>query len=161
VQREHLIDEDEGRMGRILAHRHFEWVAAVLQILDGADAGLGIDHHHEPVPARIAGNDAHRQLLLEDADAAIGLRQERRGIDEGELDLALRDALGDDGRAGGHAEPRREVIGAAAADGDAHVTVAAIGRQRIAGDVQADLPQCLGADEIGALRQRFHDASLF
>ena len=45
----------------------------------------------------------------------------------------------------------------AVADGDAHVAVAAIWRQRIAGDVEADLPQHFGAHEIRAARQILRD----
>ena len=53
---------------------------------------------HHAVPARIGSDDAQRQRLLEQADAAIGLRQQRRWIDEGALDAARRDFLGEDRR---------------------------------------------------------------
>ena len=111
---------------------------------------------HHAVPARIGRDDAHGQRLLEQPDAAIGLRQQRRRIDEGALDAARGDFFGEDRRPGRHAQPRPETFAAAGSDRNDHVAVTAIGRVGIAGDVQADLPQRLAADKIGAFWEWFH-----
>jgi len=161
VQRERLLDQHMGRMSGILAHRHAQRVALGLDVGERADAGARMHHEHETIPTRIDRDDAHGERRLEQADAAIGLREQRGRIDEGQIDTgadaaAFRDFLGKDGGAGGEAQPGTEARAGAAADGDDHVAVAAIRRRRIAGDVQADLPQCLGANEVRAFRQRFH-----
>jgi hypothetical protein len=51
---------------------------------------------------------------------------------------------------GGEPQPWTEGRAGAAADGDDHVAIAAVGRCRIAGEVQADLPESLGAYKICA-----------
>ena len=153
VQRERLLDQHQRRMGGILAHRDAQRIALRLDVGERADARARVDHEHEAVPARIDRDDAHGQRRAEQADAAIGLREQRRGIDEGEIDAAaLRYLLGENGGAGGEPQPWPEGGAGAAADGDDHVAVAAIGRRRIAGDMQADLPQRLGAHEVSAFR---------
>jgi len=116
-----------------------------------------VDHEDEPIPARIDGDDAHRKRRAEQADAAIGLREQRRRIDESQIETVDGcDLLGKNGGTGGQSQPRPEGGTGAAADGDDHVAIAAIRRRRIAREVQADLPERLGANEICAFRQRFH-----
>src|SRR5262249_61082043 len=78
-------------------------------------------------------------------------------IDESQIDaIARRDLLGEDRGTGGQSQPRPERRAGAAADGDDHVAIAAIRGRRITREVQADLPQRFGANEICAFRQRFH-----
>ena len=63
-----------------------------------ANAGARMDREHEAVPARIRGDDPHRQRPLEQADAAIGLGEQGRRIDERAVDAAAaRDFLGENG----------------------------------------------------------------
>jgi hypothetical protein len=81
------------------------------------------------------------------------LREQRRRIDESQFDaVGLCDLLGENGRTGGEPQPWTEGRAGAAADGDDHVAIAAVGRCRIAGEVQADLPKRLGANEVCTFR---------
>jgi hypothetical protein len=110
-----------------------------------------VDHEHKAVPARKDGDDAQGQRRAEQADAAISLREQRRGIDESEVDaVALGNLLGEYGGTRGKSQPRSERGGGAAADGDDHIAIAAIGCGRLAREVQTDLPKNLGANEVRA-----------
>ena len=153
VQREGLLDQHQRGMRGILAHRDAQRIALRLDVGERADSGARVDHEHETVPARIDRDDAHGQRRAEQADAAVGLREQCRWVDEGEIDaVAFCHLLGENGGAGGEPQRRPEGGAGAAADGDDHVAIAAIGRRRIARDVQADLPQRLGAHEVSAFR---------
>jgi hypothetical protein len=157
VERERLVDQHQRGMGGILANRHAQRISFRLDVRERADPRSRVDHEDEPVPARIDGDDAHRKGRAKQADAAIRLREQRRRIDESQIEaVTCRDLLGEDGGTRGQSQPRPEGRTGAATDGDDHVTIAAIRRRRIARDVQADLPERLGANEICAFRQRFH-----
>ena len=157
MQGESLIDQNKRRMRGILADGDSQRIALRLDVGERADAGPRMDHEHEPVPARIDGDNAHRKGRAKQADTAIGLGEQGRRIDERQIDAAaLGDLLGQNGRARRQPQPGAEIFAGPAADDNDHVAIAAIRRRRIAGDVQADLPECLGANEVGAFRQRFH-----
>jgi hypothetical protein len=144
-------------VGGILANRNAQRISFRLDVRERADSGSRVDHEDEPVPARIDGDDAHRKGRTEQADAAIGLREHRRGIDESQIDAIARgDLLGENRRTGGQPQPRPERRAGAAADRDDHVAIAAIRGRWITREVQADLPERLGANEICAFRQWFH-----
>jgi len=64
--------------------------------------------------------------------------------------------MGEARRAGRHAQEGAELLARAVADGDADIAIAAIRRRRIAGEIEAQLPERLGAHEICAARQFFH-----
>jgi hypothetical protein len=158
VECERLVDQHQRGVGGILANRHAQRIAFRLDVCERADPGSRVDHEDESIPARIDRDDAQRKGRTEQADAAIGLREQRRGIDESQIDAVARcDLLGEDRGTGGQSQPRPECRAGAAADGDDHVAIAAIRSRRITREVQADLPERLGANEICAFRQRFHD----
>ena len=104
------------------------------------------------IPTRIDRDNPHGERRAKQANPAIGLREQRRGIDEGQFNaVALRNLLGENGGSGRELQPWPEGRTGAAADRDDHVAIAAIRRRRIAGDVQADLPQGFGTNEVCTL----------
>src|SRR6516225_4511891 len=115
-----------------------------------------VDHEHEAIPARIDGNDPHGKRGAEQADAAVSLREQRRGIDEGKLDAPACNILGQDRGTRRQSQPWSKLRARSAPDGNDHVAVSAVWRGGIARDVQADLPERLGANKVRASRQRFH-----
>ena len=151
VDAERLVDEIARRMRGVLARRNAKRNALRLDLGERLDADARVHHEGEAIPGRIVRHDAQGQRLLEQSLAAHRLRQHRRRIDDRRLELAARHRMREDRRAAGHAQPRFVRVARAAADGDADVAVAVIRRRRIAGDVQADFPQKLGADEVRAL----------
>src|SRR5262249_633429 len=91
-----------------------------------------VDHEHETVPAWVDRDDANRKRRPEQADPPIGLREQCRGIDEGQVDaVAFCDLLGEDGGAGGEPQPGTEDCAGAAANGDDHIAIATIRRRWI------------------------------
>src|SRR5919201_3780044 len=143
-------------MRRILAGGKPQRDALRAYLGERLDAKPRMHGEHETVPRWIVRDDAERQWFLEQPAAAHRLVEERRRIDDRRLELAARHGVREDRRAARHAQPRLVALPGTAADRDADVAVAVVRLRRIAGDVQPDLPQELGADEIGALRQRFH-----
>src|SRR5262249_42684362 len=116
-----------------------------------------VDHEHETVPARIDSDDAHGKWRAEQADPAIGLREQRRRIDQSQLDaVAVRNLLGENGGTPGESPPRAEGGGRAAADPNHQVAHADGRRCGVASGVENDLPESLGAYEICTFRQWFH-----
>src|SRR5262249_19843568 len=151
VERKGLVDQYESGVGGILTDRDAQRISFDLDICERADPRSRMDHEHEAVPARIDGDDAKGQRRAEQADAAIGLREQRRGIDEGELDpVSLGNLLGEYGGTRGKSQPRAERGGGAPAGGDDHNPISAIGGGRGSRGGHNDLPKNLGANEVRA-----------
>ena len=98
VQRECLINQNMRGMRGVLANRDTQRIALRLDVRERADSRSRVDHEHEAVPTWIDGDDAHGQRRAKQADATIGLREQRRWIDEGQIDaVSLRNFLSQDG----------------------------------------------------------------
>ena len=139
-------------MRGVLAQRNLERIARFLDVMQRLEAEARTHGDDEAVAARIRADDAQRQRLVEQSDSPIGLRQHRRGVDERHVDVAVGDRVRHDRRTRGQLERWLEIHARTRAHADAHVAVAAVLDLRLAGDVEAQLPQNLGALEVGALR---------
>ena len=140
-------------MSGILTNRDAQRISLGLDVCERADPRSRVDHEHKAVPAWINGHDAQGQRRAEQPDAAISLREQRRGVDEGELNtVALGNLLGQYGGTRGKSQPRSEGGARAAADGDDHIAIATIWCRRVTREVQTDLPEDLAANEVRAFR---------
>ena len=156
VVRQELVRAHARGVRRILLHRNGERHPLLAHFVQRSDAGLRVDDDGEPVPRRIDRDHAQGQRRLEHADAPVGLREQRRGVDHRHLERAVGNRVGEHRRAGRHPEPGAEIGARAVADHDAHVAIPAVRRRRVAGHVEAELPEHLGAREVRASRQCLH-----
>jgi ELWxxDGT repeat protein len=86
-----------------------------------------------------------------------GTRASSYRIDEGQIDaVSVRHLLSQNGGARREPQPRPEGRAGPAANRDDNVAIAAIGRQRIARDVQPDLPEGLGTNKVCVFGQQLH-----
>ena len=156
IDGERLIEQHARRVGGIFADGETQGIFFLFEIGQRFQTGPGVNDVDVAVPGRIGCQNANRQRLGKQSGAAVGLSEKTRRIDHRHFQLAAAYGPSEDRRTGGHTQPRLKVLRRAAADRNAHIAWAVIGRVGIAGDVQADFPEHLRSLKVCAAGKGFH-----